>query len=438
MNKKAPVASLEYQSGFGNHFATEAEQGALPVGQNSPQQAPFGLYAEQLSGTAFMAPRHENLRSWLYRIRPSVLDGEFQEIKQDMLASRPFSASASPSQLRWNPAKKPTKSADFIDGLITMAGNGDLASIRGSAVHMYGASESMGSRFFYNSDGEMLIVPQLGTLKIRSEFGAMDVSPGEISLIPLGVKFQVNLADSFARGYILENYGPPLRLPQLGPIGANGLALPRDFLAPVASYEDKSGTFELLNKCQGKLFSAKLDHSPLDVVAWHGNYTPYKYDLSRFQTINTVSFDHCDPSIYTVLTSPSEFTGLANVDFVIFPPRWSVAEHTFRPAYFHRNCMSEFMGLIFGDYEAKSEGFLAGGASLHNRMSAHGPDAETFERASKAELTPVKIDDTLAFMFESSLVFQPTDYALRTTLRQKNYLSCWQGLKSHFVPPKTK
>ena len=195
-------------------------------------------------------------------------------------------------------------------------------------------------------------------------------------MIPRGIKFRVDLPDGASRGYICESYGAPFRLPELGAIGANGLANARDFLAPVAAFEDLDADCRIVAKFLGKLWVAEIDHSPLDVVAWHGNYAPYKYDLARFNCINTVSFDHPDPSIYTVLTSPS------GVDFAIFPPRWLVAEHTFRPPWFHRNLMNEFMGLIFGKYDAKAEGFLPGGASLHNCMSGHGPDAETYERAS--------------------------------------------------------
>jgi len=424
--------SSDYQSGFANHFASEAEEGALPIGQNSPQKPPYGLYAEQISGTSFMATRCENQRTWFYRIRPSVMHGEFKPYPQSLICSRPFRACPPPDQMRWHPLDIPTEPCDFIDGLTTMAGNGDVSSVRGCAAHIYRANRSMQSRFFYNADGELLIVPEKGLLNFRTELGTMSVAPGEIAVIPAGIKFQVLLVDATARGYICENYGPAFRLPTLGPIGANGLANPRDFLTPRAAYEEKLGSFELLVKFQGRLFSTQLGHSPFDVVAWHGNYAPYKYDLSRFQTINTVSFDHCDPSIFTVLTSPSELSGTANVDFVIFPPRWSVAEHTFRPAYFHRNSMSEFMGLVFGQYEAKTSGFYPGGASLHNKMSAHGPDSLSYEKARRDNLVPEKIVNSLAIMFESSLVFQPTDFALQTSFRDRDYLSSWHKLRSHF------
>ena len=425
--------ALKYQSGYGNHFASEALSGALPYGQNTPQKVPYGLYAEQLSGTSFVSPRHENQRSWLYRIRPSVLQSQFTRVDNRLLRGRPFGeVMPSPEQLRWNPMTLPDEPTDFIEGLITMAGNGDLASVRGCAAHIYVANKSMADCFFYNADGDFLIVPEQGGLVLRTEFGALEIKPGEIAVIQKGIKFQVLLDDGIARGYICENYGPALRLPYLGPIGANGLANPRDFLSPSANYEELSGRYRLIAKYQGNLFESELNHSPLDVVAWHGNYVPYKYDLSLFMAINSVSFDHCDPSIFTVLTSPSEIPGVANFDFVIFPPRWMVAEETFRPPYYHRNVMSEFMGLIFGVYEAKQEGFVPGGSSLHNCMSPHGPDAVTYQRAASAELRPEYLSATLAFMFESSLPFYLTKFAASTEQLQRDYLSCWRGLRSNF------
>ncbi|MBU6450643.1 MAG: homogentisate 1,2-dioxygenase [Cyanobacteria bacterium REEB67] len=427
-----------YICGLGNHLSSEAESRTIPENQNSPQKVKHGLYAEQLSGSSFTMSRGQNLRSWLYRILPSVKHGAFKRIDNKNLLSRPFlDAPATPDQLRWDALKidkeaAATGKADFIDGLFTIAGNGDSGSLRGSAVHIYRATQSMIDRYFYNADGELLIVPELESIEIRTEFGVMIVSAGEIAVIPRGVKFQVRLPAGIARGYILENYGEPFRLPDLGPIGANGLAAARHFLAPQAAYENSSGDFRLTTKFQGNLFEAAIDHSPLNVVGWQGNYFPYKYDLANFNVINTVSFDHPDPSIFTVLTSPSEWPGLANVDFVIFPPRWMVAEGTFRPPYYHRNLMSEYMGLIFGVYDAKSTGFVPGGGSLHNSMSAHGPDADTFEKASNAELKPSYQGNTLAFMFESSLVYTPTKQALACVERQSDYQECWQGLKNNF------
>ncbi|VXC45316.1 Homogentisate 1,2-dioxygenase (fragment) [Vreelandella titanicae] len=338
--------------------------------------------------------------------------------------------------MRWDPVLLPNEPTDFIDGLFTIAVNGDAGTQAGVGVHVYTFNKDMTERFFYNADGELLFVPQMGAIRLRTEFGDIEIDNGEIAVIPRGVKFQVRKAQGVeaARGYICENYGSPLELPGLGPIGANGLANPRDFQSPVAAYEDLEGDYRLVAKFSGRFWETKLNHSPLDVVAWHGNCAPYKYNLANFNTINTVSFDHPDPSIFTVLTSPSDTPGMANIDFVIFPPRWMVAENTFRPPWFHRNLMSEFMGLIHGEYDAKAEGFTPGGASLHNSMSPHGPDAETFEKASNAELKPHFIGDTLAFMFESRYFFHPTPAALNADFRQRDYVDVWSTLRSHFNP----
>ena len=425
--------NLKYQIGFGNEFATEAIEGALPVGRNSPQKAPLGLYAEQFSGTAFTAPRDHNKRTWTYRIRPSVLHKPFQQIDNKLFRSSPFNEIATtPNQLRWDPLPVPSKPTDFIDGITTIAGNGDSFSQFGMAVHIYACNKPMTERFFYNADGEMMIVPELGSLIVYSELGVIEVSPSEVCCLPRGLKFRVELRDSNGRGYICENYGQQFRLPDLGPIGANGLANPRDFETPVAWYEDKEGACEIVAKFGGNLWACETDHSPLDVVGWHGNYAPYKYDLRRFNTIGSISFDHPDPSIFTVLTSPSELHGTANVDFVIFPDRWLVAEDTFRPPWYHRNVMSEYMGLIHGQYDAKEEGFVPGGGSLHNQMSAHGPDQDAFDKASNASLEPQKLSGTMAFMFESRYIIRPTKFAMETAQLQHEYFEVWQGLKKNF------
>jgi homogentisate 1,2-dioxygenase len=422
-----------YQSGFGNEFASEALPDALPRGQNAPQKSRYGLYTEQISGTPFTAPRATNRRSWLYRIRPSVAHRPFEPMDNGLLRSTPFDEVATPpNQLRWQPLPMPGKPTDFVDGLITMAGNGDAHTHTGVAIHLYLVNRSMTDRAFFNADGELLIVPQSGRLLLRTEMGIMEAAPGEIAVIQRGIKFRVELLDQEARGYVCENYGALFRLPDLGPIGANGLANPRDFQTPAAAFEDRAGDFQVVVKFQGRLWSASIDHSPLDVVAWHGNYAPYKYNLDNFNCINTVSFDHPDPSIYTVLTAPSEIPGTANVDFVVFPPRWLVAEHTFRPPWFHRNFMNEFMGLIRGEYDAKAEGFVPGGASLHNCMAGHGPDAATFDRASTAELKPVYLAGTLAFMFETRFVCRPTKFALESSQLDEQYFECWQNLHKRF------
>ena len=427
--------ALNYQSGFGNEFATEALPGALPVGRNSPQRAPYGLYAEQISGTAFTAPRAVNRRSWLYRIRPAALHGKFEALAHGRFHNDFGQGPVTPEQLRWSPLPMPTAPTDWLDGLFTMAGNGGPEAGIGAGVHLYAANRDMAGRFFYDADGELLIVPQQGRLRIATEMGVLEVEPQEIAVIPRGVRFSVSLPDGSARGYVCENYGALLRLPDLGPIGSNGLANPRDFLAPVAGYEDREGDFELVAKFQGGLWRASIGHSPLDVVAWHGNYTPCKYDLRRFNAVGSISYDHPDPSIFLVLHSPSDSEGVSNLDFVIFPPRWLVAQDTFRPPWFHRNIASEFMGLVHGAYDAKAEGFVPGGASLHNSMSGHGPDAATFDKASQADLSKADvITDTMAFMFETRGVLRPTRQALHAGHRQADYQQCWQGLARHFTP----
>jgi homogentisate 1,2-dioxygenase len=424
---------LAYLSGFGNEHATEAVSGALPEGRNSPQRPPLGLYAEQISGTPFTAPRHANRRSWLYRILPSAMHRPFRRVDNGLWRSAPFTETeVPPNRLRWDPLPMPSEPVDFVDGMATMGGNGAANARVGVAIHIYRATTSMTDRVFSDSDGELLIVPQQGRLLLRTELGVIDAAPGEIAVIPRGIRFRAELPDGAARGYICENYGALFTLPELGPIGANGLANARDFFTPIAWYEDRRAETESVVKFAGNLWSTVLDHSPLDVVAWHGNYAPYKYDLARFMTLGTVSFDHPDPSIFTVLTAPTDTPGTANCDFVVFPPRWMVAEDTFRPPWFHRNLMSEFMGLIRGVYDAKAEGFVPGGASLHNSFAAHGPDRATFDRASKAELQPQKIAETLAFMFETRLVIRPTEFALNTPALQRDYDACWSGFERQF------
>ncbi len=434
--RTAPNASTPaYQTGFGNEFATEAIPGALPVGQNSPQQCPYGLYAEQLSGTAFTAPRGANRRSWTYRIRPAAVHEPFRSIDAGRLVGRFGDVAVPPDRLRWDPLPMPTGSVDFVEGLVTMAGNGDAAAMSGLAIHVYAANRSMSDRFFSDSDAELLILPQSGRLRLATEFGIVDVEPQQIAVIPRGVRFRVELPDATARGYVCENFGAQFRLPDLGVIGSNGLANPRDFETPCAWYEDREGDFELVTKFMGKLWSAKIGHSPLDVVAWHGNYAPYRYDLRRFNTIGSISYDHPDPSIFLVLQSQSDTPGVDAIDFVIFPPRILAMEHTFRPPWFHRNVASEFMGLIEGVYDAKAEGFVPGGASLHNCMTGHGPDTETFAKASTVDLSqPTRIRDTMAFMIETRLPILPTRFALESAQLQREYHRCWQDLPRQFDP----
>ena len=451
MNKFIPSATIEadaqdrrgapltpgYMSGFGNSFETEALPGALPIGRNSPQKVNYGLYAEQLSGSPFTAPQATNQRSWMYRIRPTVRHtGRFRKIDRGYIRTAPERGDSDLpiGQMRWSPISIPKEELTFVSGLRTVTVAGDAESMSGMASHLAFVTKSMQREHFFNGDGELLIVAQENGLRFRTEFGVIEIEPGEICIIPRGVIFRVELMDGSARAYVCENYGGAFTLPDRGPIGANCLANPRDFLTPVAGFEDSEEPCTLYVKWGGELFQTQVPHSPLDVVAWHGNYAPYKYDLRRFSPVGAILFDHPDPSIYTVMTSPSETSGTANVDFVIFPERWAVAENTFRPPWYHRNIMSEFMGLVYGIYDAKPEGFVPGGFSLHNTMLPHGPDGQAFEHASNVDLKPVKLEHTLAFMFETRFRQRVTKYAATSSARQDDYVDCWSGLKKHFDP----
>jgi homogentisate 1,2-dioxygenase len=431
-----PEANRGYMSGFGNGFETEALPGALPVGRNSPQRCPYGLYAEQLSGSPFTAPRATNERSWLYRIRPTVMHwGEFEKIEIGLWRTAPCSEVDVPiAPMRWDPVAIPNEKLSFLEGVRTITTAGDAGTQAGMGAHLYFITRSMQDEYFYNADGEMLFVPQQGELRLWTEFGIIDIEPGEIAVIPRGVKLRVELKDGPARGYLCENYGGAFTLPERGPIGANCLANQRDFLTPVAAYEETDGPGKLFVKWGGNLWVAPLEHSPLDVIAWHGNYAPYKYDLRKYSPVGPILFDHADPSIFTVLTSPSETPGTANIDFVIFPDRWLVAENTFRPPWYHMNVMSEFMGLIYGHYDAKPQGFAPGGVSLHNTMLPHGPDVDAFEAASNTELKPHKLEGTMAFMFETRFPQRVTAFAAQSKSLQKGYGAYGHRLKKHFNP----
>ncbi|MDJ1159846.1 homogentisate 1,2-dioxygenase [Chelatococcus sp. SYSU_G07232] len=427
-----------YMSGFGNSFETEALPGALPIGRNSPQKVNYGLYAEQLSGSPFTAPQATNQRSWLYRIRPTVKhSGRYTKVEKGLLRTAPAAREESElpiGQLRWAPIPIPNTALTFVNGLHTITTAGDSDTQVGMAAHLLLVTRSMEREYFFNADGEFLVVAQQGRLRFRTEFGVIDIEPGEICMIPRGVIFKVELLDGPARAYVCENYGGSFTLPDRGPIGANCLANPRDFLTPTAAYEDKEEPSTLFVKWGGELYRTDIGQSPLDVVAWHGNYAPYKYDLRHFSPVGAISFDHPDPSIFTVLTAPSETPGTANVDFVIFPERWLVAENTFRPPWYHRNLMSEFMGLIYGVYDAKPEGFVPGGMSLHNQMLPHGPDEKAFQHASNEEMKPVKLTGTMAFMFETRFPQRVTRFAAEHSALEHGYIDCWKGLKKHFDP----
>jgi homogentisate 1,2-dioxygenase len=427
--------TLEYMTGFGNDFETESLPGALPKGRNSPQKCAYGLYAEQLSGSPFTAPRSTNERSWLYRIRPSVRHmGSYQPYEQKLWRSGPAANEAELpiGQRRWDPVSIPEESTHFFDGVRTITTAGDVVGQAGMAAHLYLVNESMQDEYVLNADGELMFIPQAGDVRLVTELGTIEVEPGEIAVIPRGMIFRFELVDGPARGYLCENYGGKYTLPERGPIGANCLANARDFKTPVAYFEDVERESTIYTKWCGRHYTTTIGHSPIDVVAWHGNYTPYKYDLRDFSPVGAILFDHPDPSIFTVLTSPSGEAGTANIDFVIFSDRWLVGEDTFRPPWYHRNIMSEFMGLVYGQYDAKEEGFLPGGMSLHNMMLPHGPDADAFDKASNADLGPQKLAGTMAFMWETRLPQHLTEYSANLETVQQDYTDCWAGLEKHF------
>jgi len=425
-----------YMPGFGNDFETEALTGALPKGQNSPQKCPYGLYAEQLSGTPFTAPRGKNERSWCYRIRPSVKHiNRFEKVDMPFWKSAPniLDKIISLGQYRWSPIPS-NIDTNFITGMRTMTTAGDVNTQVGMAAHIYVATNSMDNEYFYSADSELLIVPQEGQLRFFTEMGIIDLEPQEIAIIPRGLLFKVDIINGPARGFVCENYGAKFDLPNRGPIGANCLANPRDFKTPKAAFEDNSITSTVTIKWCGQFHITEIDHSPLDIVAWHGNYAPCKYDLRTFSPVGALLFDHPDPSIFTVLTAPSGVEGTANIDFVLFRDRWSVAENTFRPPWYHKNIMSELMGNIHGVYDAKPEGFAPGGMSLHNMMLPHGPDMDAFEKATNSKLGPQKMENTMSFMFETRFPQHLTSYAAKDAPLQDDYIECWSSLKKNFSP----
>ena len=426
------MAELNYQSGFGNQFETEAESGVLPLGQNSPQKVKGGLYTEQITGTAFTAPRSSMRRSWVYRIRPSVQHlTNLQPIDPGLIrtgADREGSPTA--TQLRWDPFPSISSDSNWLTGLTTVATNGNSELQTGGAVHHFAATQSMGDTAFVYTDCEMMLVPDMVRLLLQTEMGHLEISPGHIAVIPRGIKFSVDLLDEMARGYVCENYGAAFRLPEHGLVGGDANALPRDFEYPVARYDDDHQPTKLVAKISGVLFANDLQHSPFDVVAWHGNLAPYRYELRRFCALGPVIFDHPDPSIWTLLSSPSDTPGTANLDFILFREHWRVAENTFRPPWFHSNVMSELMALIEGVYDAKAEGFVPGGISIHNSFIPHGPASDAFKSATEADLAPTKGPDSLAVMWESRYRWVPTSWAMALSELQDDYPERWSELKS--------
>ena len=424
-----------YMPGFGNDFETEALPGALPQGRNSPQKCNYGLYGEQLSGTAFTAPSHQNERTWCYRIRPSVKHSHrYRKIDLPLWNTAPNVVPdvISLVQYRWDPVRYSDAPLTWLTGMRTMTTAGDVNTQTGMASHIYLVTASMEDTYFYSADSELLIVPQEGQLRFFTELGIIDLAPQEIAVIPRGLLYRVEVLNGPARGFVCENYGQTFALPSRGPIGANCLANRRDFKTPVAAFEDRETPSRVVIKWCGQFHETEIGHSPLDVVAWHGNYAPYKYNLNDYCPVGAILFDHPDPSIYTVLTAPSGVEGTANIDFVLFRDRWNVAEDTFRPPWYHKNIMSELMGNIYGQYDAKPQGFVPGGMSLHNMMLPHGPDKEAFEKASNATLEPQKLANTMSFMFETRFPQHLTQFAAQEAPLQDDYIDCWSDIEKKF------
>ena len=427
------AASPGYMPGWGNDYETEALPGALPQGMNSPQKCAYGLYAEQLSGTAFTAERPE--RTWCYRIRPSVKhSARYRRIDVPYWKSAPHVPEnvSSLGQYRWNPVPHTDAPLTWLTGMHSMTTAGDVNTQTGMAAHVYLVNTSMQDSYFYSADSELLVVPQEGRLRFATELGVIDLEPKEIAILPRGLVYRVEVLEGPARGFVCENYGQKFDLPGRGPIGANCMANPRDFKAPVAAFEDREVPSTLTIKWCGQFHETEIPQSPLDIVAWHGNYAPVKYDLRTYCPVGAILFDHPDPSIFTVLTAPSGVPGVANIDFVLFRERWMVAENTFRPPWYHKNVMSELMGNIYGIYDAKPEGFVPGGMSLHNMMLPHGPDRDAFEAATNSNLGPGKLENTMSFMFETRFPQHLTEFAGKEAPLQDNYIDCWANLEKHF------
>jgi homogentisate 1,2-dioxygenase len=424
-------------AGFCNFHESETLPGALPVDQNSPRSSPYGLYAEQLNATGFVAPREANRRSWMYRIRPSAEQGPLAPLAHERLRGD-FSGEPVEANLAgWGPLPFPASPTDFVDGLATLGGAGSPSSRRGYAVHLYAANRGMEDRCFSDADGDLLLLPEEGSLTLLTELGVLQVHPGQLALVPRGVRFSVLLGGSRARGYVGESFGRPFSLPERGPVGANGLADARHFRGPVARHEERlCPGYRVTVKLGGALFEATQDHSPFDVVAWHGNHFPTVYDLAAFSPAGNARVDHIDPSIHTVLTSPLDEAGANGLDLVVFTPRWDATEHTFRPPYFHRNVATELNGIIREVASAGSP-FARGCCFLTPSFTPHGVLATGVERTlalddERADQARRSADSSLWFQFESTLPFSPTAWARTAPNRVDDWPLVWGAYRRHF------
>lgn len=421
---------LQYLRGLGNELESEALPHALPIGQNSPQKCPYGLVSELVSGTTFTAPRAQNLRSYVFRIRPPVFDGRYERIDNGLFLTPPFDMPADPNYYIWGPLAEPTRQQDILESMATIAAGGSPLSQTGMAMHAYAANSSMTDRVFANGDGEMLFVLRLGRLRFVTEFGVIEAAPRELVVIPKGIKFRVEILDAFASGFVCENYGAPFRLPELGLLGGHGLANVVDFQVPVASYVDSDGPIEVVTKYGGNLWSMQ-QHQPMDVVAWRGTLYPYKYNVDRFVHVGSLTVDHTDPSIYTVLTSPSDNVQGPNADFMIVrSPKWEVQQHTFRPPGFHRNTVGEFVLLIEGMFN----NIPAGSFVANNSWAPHGPDIDEMVLGRTAPEDPFRLENFYIAIVESRFPMMISPFARSAKEMISDYTKNWAGYEKTFTP----
>ncbi|KAH9884385.1 homogentisate 1,2-dioxygenase [Xylariomycetidae sp. FL2044] len=445
MTEPTSADPYRYQIGFGNRFATEAIPGVLPQACNTPQRCKYDLISEQLNGTPFISPRATLLHAWFYRIHPSVKHRPLKRLPKNEDLEAVFSplnpdVEFTPQDLGWDKFPHPKGAdavdmIDFIDGLKTIGGHGDPTLKEGLAVHMYMANTSMPNRAFCNNDGDMLIIPQEGRLDIQTEFGRLMVRPGELVVVQAGMRFTVGLPDGPSRGYIQEIFGSHYELPELGPVGSNGMAQPRDFEIPVASFDVDLSPWTVVVKLAGALFAYEQDHTPYDVVGWHGNYAPYKYAMEKFISSATVDRDQSDPSIYCVLTARSKIPGVSLSDFLVFTPKWCSTRNTFRPPYYHRNVATEIMGMPYGTWHGSATMLEPGGLTYEPSYMPHGESYERWKEATGADLQPARVGEgAMAFMMHISGHVSLTQYALqRCTTLQPIQADMWQDFKGGFL-----
>ncbi|GAD98612.1 homogentisate 1,2-dioxygenase, putative [Paecilomyces variotii No. 5] len=421
-----------YQVGFGNRFVSEAVPDTIPRdGRNLPQRANYDLYIEQLNGTTFVTCRKDMFNVWFHRIRPSCAHKALKplEYKHDIVSvfsSQNEGVSFVPFNNEWGPLEIPleSKPTNFWQGIKTILGHGDPTLKEGVAVHQYAANLSMDKEAFVNHDGDYLFVPQQGRLDIQTELGRMMVLPGELFVIPAGLRFKVSLPDGPSRGYIQEIFGSHFELPDLGPIGSNGLALPQDFEIPVASYDLDTSSWEIITKLAGKLYHYEQAHTPFDVVGWHGNYVPYKYEIEKLLALSS-SKDQLDPSAYTILTAKSKIPGVSITDFCAFTPKWVNSLNSWRPPYYHRTMGAEVMGMVRGEYGGSAKTLEPGALTCDNAYVPHGETYDAWKKHAFVDLEPTLLGAGVLSITKFALERHNQIKPMREEL--------WDNMHGHFL-----